>query len=167
MSTSVNESNAVSLLPALLLTSCSGSSLLAALPITYLSPSTHSLTALLPRRIRVFEAREPAHVAHAQLAAAAHEQRVVGSVAHRVEHLLAVAWGAVGVMVGARTRRGGRGESAGSRQCVHAYGVITGVLGSCAPGEGMVSTGTPRETASHMVSLPLEQMTPVHFEKSS
>jgi hypothetical protein len=91
-------------------TSCSGSSLLAALPITYLSPSTHSLTALLPRRIRVFEARQPAHVAHAQLAAAAHEQRVVGSVAHRVEHLLAVAWGAVGVMVGARTRRGGEGR---------------------------------------------------------
>jgi len=42
-----------------------------------------------------------------------------------------------------------------------------GVEGSGAPGEGMVSTGTPRETASHIVSLPLEQMTPVHFENSS
>jgi hypothetical protein len=75
-----------------------------------------------------------------------------------------VRWGS---WLGLERGEGGRGESAGSRQCVHAYGVITGVLGSCAPGEGMVSTGTPRETASHMVSLPLEQMTPVHFEKSS
>ena len=34
---------------------------------------TRSLTALLPGRLRVLEARDPAHVAHAQLAAAAHE----------------------------------------------------------------------------------------------
>ena len=85
----------MSLLPALLLTYGSGPSLLASLLLSYYAP-THLLTALLPRRLGVFEACEPAHVAHAQLAAAAHEQRVVGGVAHCVEHLLAVTWGAMG-----------------------------------------------------------------------
>ena len=80
----------MSLLPALLLTYGSGPSLLASLLLSYYAP-THLLTALLPRRLGVFEAREPAHIAHAQLAAAAHEKRVVGCVAHCVEHLLAVA----------------------------------------------------------------------------
>ena len=66
---------------------------------------TRSLTALLPGRLRVLEARDPAHVAHAQLAAAAHEQRVVGCVAHCVEHLLAVACAVRRrVVVGTRAR---------------------------------------------------------------
>ena len=102
----------MSLLPALLLTYGSGPSLLASLLLSYYAP-THLLTALLPRRLGVFEACEPAHVAHAQLAAAAHEQRVVGCVAHCVEHLLAVTWGAMGVMVmvGAGARTGGEGRA--------------------------------------------------------
>ena len=154
----------MSLLPALLLTYGSGPSLLASLLLSYYAP-THLLTALLPRRLGVFEACEPAHVAHAQLAAAAHEQRVVGCVAHCVEHLLAVTWGAMGVMVmvGAGARTGGEGRASTVTPMYACKGVIT----SGAPGEGMVRTGTPRETASHIVSLPLEQMTPVHFEKSS
>ena len=66
-------------------------------------------------------------------------------------------------MVGAGTRRGGESIVSTATPMYACEGVIT----SGAPGEGMVSTGTPRETASHIVSLPLEQMTPVHFEKSS
>ena len=66
-------------------------------------------------------------------------------------------------MVGAGARTGGEGRASTVTPMYACKGVIT----SSAPGEGMVRTGTPRETASHIVSLPLEQMTPVHFEKNS
>ena len=73
---------------------------------------TRSLTALLPGRLRVLEARDPAHVAHAQLAAAAHEEWVVGSVAHCVEHLLAVACAVRRrVVVGTRARARARARA--------------------------------------------------------